>query len=184
MSAQEDYLYENISVADGLSSSSFNPFENIYQDKFGFLWFGTTDGLNRYDGYEFKVYKNIPGDTTTLPSSNIQTVTEDADGNLWIGTPGVMNRFDRQSETFSHFPIEHGSATLQQDIQIAHTLIDTKKNFWISTQGRSVQKWNKEKQKWDLIPMMMEVEGVDTLVETELAGALGITQLRDRKSVV
>ncbi|MDZ7763857.1 MAG: SpoIIE family protein phosphatase [Melioribacteraceae bacterium] len=184
LSAQEDYLYENISVADGLSSSSFNPFENIYQDKFGFLWFGTTDGLNRYDGYEFKVYKNIPGDTTTLPSSNIQTVTEDADGNLWIGTPGVMNRFDRQSETFSHFPIEHGSATLQQDIQIAHTLIDTKKNFWIGTQGRSVQKWNKEKQKWDLIPMMMEVEGVDTLVETELAGALGITQLRNGNILV
>ena len=75
--AQDEFLYENITVADGLSSSSFNPFETIFQDKYGFLWFGTTDGLNRYDGYEFKVYKNIPGDSTSLPSSNIFLVTED-----------------------------------------------------------------------------------------------------------
>lgn len=151
--AQEDYLFENISVADGLSSSSFNPFENIYQDKFGFLWFGTTDGLNRYDGYSFKVYKNIPGDTTSLPASNIQTVTEDAEGNLWVGTPSHMSILNRQDDSFRNYSIDFGNTNFVPGINIFRSLVDSKGNFWISTQGRSVQKWDKEEKKWELIPL-------------------------------
>ena len=179
LNAQEDYLFENISVADGLSSSSFNPFENIYQDKFGYLWFGTTDGLNRYDGYEFKVYKNIPGDTTTLPSSNIQTVTEDAEGNLWVGTPSYMSILNRKNNTFRHYPIDFGNTNTSQGISIFRTLVDSKGNFWITTQGRSVQRWDKTKRRWELIPMLITVEGVDTLVRAELSAAIAITELRN-----
>ena len=98
--SQEDYLFENLTVADGLSSSSFSIFQNIYQDKYGFLWFGTNDGLNRYDGFNFKVYKNIPGDSTSLPSSGIQLIVEDSDDNLWIGTVGKMSRLNRKKDTF------------------------------------------------------------------------------------
>ncbi len=182
--AQEDYLFENISVADGLSSSSFNPFENIYQDKFGFLWFGTTDGLNRYDGYKFKVYKNIPGDSTSLPSSNIQTITEDTEGNLWVGTAGVMSRLDRKTDNFSHFPLDQGSTTIQQDIPIFRSLIDSKNNFWITTQRRSVQKWNEQKQQWELIPFLIEVDGVDTLVRREINSTFAIKELKNGNLLV
>jgi len=184
INAQEDYLYENITVADGLSSSSFNPFENIYQDKFGFLWFGTNDGLNRYDGYEFKVYKNIPGDTTTLPSSNIQTVIEDAEGNLWIGTPSFMSIFDRKTETFKSYPIEQPSDNVRQDVQIFRSLVDSKNNFWITTQGRSAQKWNEAEKKWEIVPIMLQVESVDTLVESKVGAVLGIRELRNGNLLV
>lgn len=177
--SQEDYLFENISVADGLSSSSFNPFENIYQDKFGFLWFGTTDGLNRYDGYEFKVYKNIPGDTTTLPSSNIQTVTEDAEGNLWVGTPSYMSILNRKDDTFRNYPIDLGNTNTSSGINIFRTLVDSHDNFWITTQSRSVQKWNKETEEWELIPLHMNLEGVDTLVTVQVAATFAITELRN-----
>ena len=177
--AQEDYLYENISVADGLSSSRFNVFHNICQDRFGFLWFGTTDGLNRYDGYEFKVYKNMPGDSTSLPSSNIQNINEDGDGNLWIGTPGYMSIFNRNSETFTNFPISQGSTPLQQNIEIFNSLADSKNNFWISTRGKSIQKWNKNKQQWELIPFITTIQGVDSLVTSETNTAIAISELRN-----
>ena len=177
--AQDDYLYENISVADGLSSARFSIKHNICQDRFGFLWFGTSDGLNRYDGYEFKIYKNIPGDSTSLPSSNIQNVNEDGDGNLWIGTPGYMSILNRNTETFTSYPISQGSIPIQQNIQIYTSLADSKNNFWITTSGRSVQKWNKSKKRWELIPFVMEIQGADSLVKSETNTAIAITELRN-----
>ncbi|MEI6950497.1 two-component regulator propeller domain-containing protein [Paraflavisolibacter sp. H34] len=66
----------------GLSNNSVN---TIFQDHNGFLWFGTYDGLNRYDGYQFRVFRNIIGDTTSLPSNNINSIAEDGDRNLWVG---------------------------------------------------------------------------------------------------
>ncbi len=177
--SQEDYLFENISVAEGLSSSSFSPFQNIYQDKFGFLWFGTNDGLNRYDGYEFKIYKNIPGDSTSLPSSTIQLITEDAEDNLWIGTVGNMSMLDRKSNTFRTFSIDQGSITLSQGINILRSLLDSKNNFIIGTQGKSAQKWNKNLKRWEIIPFMVEVNGVDTLVKRDVNGIFALLELRN-----
>lgn len=182
--AQDDYLYENISVAEGLSSSSLNPFENIYQDKYGFMWFGTQDGLNRYDGYDFVIYKNIPNDSTSLPSSNIQTIAEDSEGNLWIGTPGAMSVLNRRENNFTTFPIDQGNNNLQQDVAIFRTLVDSKNNFWITTQGRSVQRWNVSLKKWQIVPVMMRVEGVDTLVKSYSAPTIGIRELRNGNLLV
>src|SRR5690606_29801265 len=72
-----------LGIENGLSNNSVTC---IYQDHKGFLWFGTYDGLNRYDGYEFKVFRNKLGDTTSLPHNFIYTIHEDHDNNLWIGT--------------------------------------------------------------------------------------------------
>src|SRR5690606_8855097 len=58
----------------------------IYQDHNGFLWFGTYDGLNRYDGYEFKIFRNSLSDSNSLPHNFIYAIHEDADHNLWVGT--------------------------------------------------------------------------------------------------
>jgi serine phosphatase RsbU (regulator of sigma subunit) len=71
LEGQEDFLFENISVAEGLSTAQLNVDQTIRQDCYGFMWFATVEGLNRYDGYSFKVYKNIPNDTTSLPSGNV-----------------------------------------------------------------------------------------------------------------
>ena len=177
--AQEDYLFENLNVADGLSSSSLNAFQNIFQDKYGFIWFGTSDGLNRYDGYNFKIYKNMPGDTNSLPSSNIQLITEDDDGNLWIGTVGKMSRLDRKKDTFKNYNIENGNSLNTRQINIVRSIIDSKKNFWIGTQGRSVQKWNKEKERWEIVPFMMEVAGSDSLVKSLVNAVFAICELRN-----
>src|SRR5688500_6802143 len=74
--------FKRISTEQGLSQ---NHVLCIIQDSKGFMWFGTADGLNRYDGYNFKVYKNVIGDSTTLPNNYITTICEDSKGVLWIG---------------------------------------------------------------------------------------------------
>ena len=68
------------------------------------MWFGTHDGLNKYNGYEFTVYKPEIGDTNSISSNLIFDIAGDSDGNLWIGTTGSgLNYFDRSTETFTQF---------------------------------------------------------------------------------
>ena len=76
--AQKSTRYERLTTASGLSQNTIN---KIIQDKKGFLWFATADGLNRYDGYSFTVYRNDPNDNKTLSGSDISTVCEDDEGN-------------------------------------------------------------------------------------------------------
>lgn len=78
--------FERLSTNSGLSQ---NTVVKIIQDKSGFLWFATADGLNRYDGYSFKVFKNDPSDEKSISGSDIFSVTEDEEGNLWVGTRGA-----------------------------------------------------------------------------------------------
>ena len=67
------------------------------------MWFATEDGLNRYDGNTFVVYKNNPDDPNTLSANLIQNLIEDGQGNLWIGTWGGLNKLDPTTERFTHY---------------------------------------------------------------------------------
>jgi len=100
--AQKDNLhFERISLEHGLSQ---NTIYCILQDHKGFLWIGTQDGLNKYDGYDFKVYKHDPEARSSLSSSVITSIYEDHSNVLWIGTnSGGLNKFDREKETFTHY---------------------------------------------------------------------------------
>ena len=83
-----DIIFTNISIEQGLSQSVVIC---ILQDSQGFLWFGTQDGLNRYDGYEFKIYKNDPDDIQSLSNDWVTSIVEESDGTLWIGTLGAVS---------------------------------------------------------------------------------------------
>lgn len=89
--------FENLSTADGLSSSTC---VDIFQDRDGFLWFGTIDGLNKYDGYDFTIYRSNINDPFSISSNRINSITEDSQGRLWIGTGNGLNVFDKNSERF------------------------------------------------------------------------------------
>ncbi|MCW9065509.1 MAG: hypothetical protein OQJ78_04370, partial [Ignavibacteriaceae bacterium] len=74
------------------------------KDSKGFMWFGTQSGLNKYDGYEFVIYKNNPFDSTSISNNQIFSTFEDHKGNIWIGTAGGgLNKFSRETETFKHY---------------------------------------------------------------------------------
>jgi two-component system sensor histidine kinase ChiS len=95
--------FQHISVNDGLSDSRIT---SIVQDHKGFMWFGTHEGLNRYDGYEFKIFKHDPKDSTSIPSDFIHSLTILKDSSLWVGTNnGMVGKFDRSSNTFTRYKI-------------------------------------------------------------------------------
>jgi len=91
-------------VKDGLSQGSVIC---IFQDSQGFMWFGTQDGLNRYDGYTLKVFKKDPAEPGSLNDNFIVSIAEDSSRTLWVGTlnaPTTLNRFDPLTETFAQVP--------------------------------------------------------------------------------
>jgi len=91
-SYSQNIRFEQLSLDNGLSQSAVNV---ILQDRQGFLWVGTEDGLNRYDGYNFKVYKPDSDNPNSLSDRWITSLAEDAQGYLWVGTRlGGLNRYD------------------------------------------------------------------------------------------
>jgi signal transduction histidine kinase/ligand-binding sensor domain-containing protein/CheY-like chemotaxis protein len=93
--------FEHLFLDDGLSQSVVAA---IAQDPRGFLWFGTQDGLNRFDGYEFRVFKFDRDDPDSLSASLITQLLIDARGDLWVGTNAGLDRYDRRAETFHRIP--------------------------------------------------------------------------------
>ena len=90
--------FGHISTQNGLSNSDINA---IVQDKDGFIWFGTEYGLNRYDGYEMRFYRNIPGDLTSISDNSINYLYIDYEGTLWIGTSrGGLCKYVKNSDSF------------------------------------------------------------------------------------
>jgi ligand-binding sensor domain-containing protein/serine phosphatase RsbU (regulator of sigma subunit) len=103
--SQHRINFNRLGVTEGLSQSSVTV---IFQDKKGFMWFGTQDGLNRYDGYNFKIFRNNPSDTTSLSENFIFSIYESRTGTLYIETQsGIFHRYDPRSESF--FKIEKDS---------------------------------------------------------------------------
>ena len=90
------------------------------------MWFGTDDGLNRYDGYNFHVYKNNLQDGYSISNNTILTMNEDNAGDLWIGTRRGLNRYDRENDRFIRY-------SQFAETQILSIKEDEGKNFWIGT---------------------------------------------------
>ncbi|NQZ07921.1 MAG: GGDEF domain-containing protein, partial [Algicola sp.] len=125
--------FERLSVTDGMSQSSALA---ILQDSQGFMWFGTEDGLNRYDGYQFVHYRHDTDDSGSLSSSYISALFEDSEQNLWVGTGnGGLNRFDSKHQRFERFIHEpDDSASLSSNLITAITQ-DNQGTLWVSTRN-------------------------------------------------
>jgi diguanylate cyclase (GGDEF)-like protein len=122
--------FERLSLEHGLSQTSVL---TTFQDSRGFMWFGTEDGLNRYDGVSFRIYKHDPSDPSSLPDNMVWAVVEDADHDLWIGTEGGgLARWDSDTDRFVRVaPAKPGSPGLSGRVR---TLLPTPDGaLWIGT---------------------------------------------------
>lgn len=120
----EKVKFSRIEVSSELSNSRVNC---ILQDSRGFLWVGTEDGLNRFDGYEFKVYRNLPDDTTSLLKNGILSIYEDSRGDLWVSTyNGGLHVYNSKQDNFTRI------TAYSFDCDIPHIAEDRKKNIWIA----------------------------------------------------
>ncbi len=141
--------FRNYSVYDGLSNNKVNC---LMQDKQGYLWFGCEDGLNRFDGYEFKVFRPSVG-KNSISSKDIWSLFEDSEGNIWIGTKkGEINKFNTSSHRFSFWKIEE---IKQNDNSITAIYVDKQKNVWVGTYQQGLFKFDSTGKKlghWDYHP--------------------------------
>jgi signal transduction histidine kinase/ligand-binding sensor domain-containing protein/DNA-binding response OmpR family regulator len=126
--------FENFDTNKGLSSSTS---VEIFQDSEGFLWFGTIDGLNKYNGYEFEIYRPIINDVHSISNNRINAITEDNKGYLWVGTSNGLNVFDKKSQKFYRINLYKKKVEgLNLREEINSLLFDKKNNFlWVGTKN-------------------------------------------------
>jgi ligand-binding sensor domain-containing protein len=122
---------EQYSIEKGLSQ---NTITSILQDSRGFMWFGTWDGLNKYDGYSYEIYKpDIVNPGTAMSNKTAQALFEDKDGYIWVGTERGLNRFNRRNELFSQYFHESKMPTTLSSDTIICITGDNTGTLWIGT---------------------------------------------------
>jgi signal transduction histidine kinase/ligand-binding sensor domain-containing protein len=137
-SQDSNIKFSNLSIDDGLCQSYVF---SILQDSEGFMWFGTNEGLNKYDGNEFVHYKFELTDSNSLSGNNITSLVEISDNNIWIATQdGGINIFNKQSGKFEHINSNNYKRLKNNTVNIIFE--DSKKNIWIGT-NRGLGKFDK-----------------------------------------
>lgn len=131
---------------EGPSKSNAGPF---VQDDQGFVWFGTPYGLNRFDGYNFKVFTHDPGNPKSTSGSSITALFKDHNGSLWVGCNQFLNKFDSTTETFTRYRVSY----------VFHISQDAAGTLWLSTPSGL----------YSLVRQMEIFDGISTIKTTRRA---------------
>jgi len=143
---EEELWFRNLTIDNGLSH---NIATIITQDSMGFYWIGTQEGLNRYDGYEIKVYSYNPGDTLSISGNYVDHVYTDRMGRLWLGIRDFgLEQYDYNTDAFIHYYYEDIGLRSSDILEIFQ---DSKMNMWVATQ-MGVEVFNPDFQKIKSIP--------------------------------
>jgi len=133
-----DMKFEYLTVDKGLSN---NRIHCIFRDSKGYLWIGTEEGLNRYDGQKITIFKYSAAQNNTLSGNTVMCVFEDHTHNIWIGTTKGLNVFDRKKETFKRYL--NGSANSISNNSVTSIIEDNGGDLWFSTDN-GLNKWNRK----------------------------------------
>ncbi|NND31011.1 MAG: response regulator [Saprospiraceae bacterium] len=146
--------FENIGVKDDLSHSNVTC---MLEDELGFIWFGTLNGLNRYDSYNFKVYKVDERDSTSISSNQINHLFERPNGDIWIATEGGgLNLYHRQTDEFEEFRYDpHDPNSISSDF-INEVCEDQSGKLWIATKDKGLDVYDPLSKKFEHHPRLNE----------------------------
>ncbi len=158
----QNMLKHFLTVEDGLSH---NEVTSIVQDNDGFIWIGTRGGLNRYDGYEFKVFNQIPGDSNSLVNPSIERLFVDSKGNIWIGTKsGGVSKYNPVTGIFKNIIKNYKQdSEIISDNRVLSFYEDKKGRIWMGTWERGLFVYDEENNTSQQI---FEVPLVNSITET------------------
>ncbi len=152
-----------VSVSDGVASPTVNA---VIQDSYGLIWIGTSNGLQKYDGYQFQTYKNIPGKASSLQHNFIWSLFEDADHNIWIGNSKGVSRYIRQKNEFKNYDFARAfNFTSESTVAGFKFFKDSQNRLWANTLGVQLTQYDSVNDKWKRakydIPNLEEVDQVE-----------------------
>lgn len=138
--AQTDtYQFSHLDITNGLSNNQINC---IYKDANGFMWFGTTSGLNRYDGYKFKIFKHKANDENSLGDNFVIRISEGPDKKMWVHTHSGISVYNTNTEKFSNNVTEELGRYKVVTEQLKVIRKDDKDNFWFLTKDKGLYYYN------------------------------------------
>ncbi len=130
LSGPQNVKFTHINTGDGLSQSTVT---SILKDRYGFMWFGTEDGLNKYDGYRFTIYRKNLSDKNSIAGNSISALYEDKAGNLWIGTKEGLSRYNRHNDTFINYYNDDANPNSLTNSSINAICEGDNGNIWVGT---------------------------------------------------
>ncbi|MDB5130543.1 MAG: rcsC 4 [Mucilaginibacter sp.] len=130
-SQSQSLKFEHLGTAEGLAQINVNC---IIQDSRGFMWIGSRNGLNKYDGYKFTIYNHSFQDNNTISNNQIADLLEDHDGNIWVATLEGLNKYERKTGQFIRYlHNEHNTNTISNNA-VNRLALDSFGNLWVATQ--------------------------------------------------
>lgn len=146
ISPDQHLRFETISLEQGLSQSTVFC---MLQDSQGFMWFGTEDGLNKYDGYTFTIYKHDHEEPNSVSNNWISAMLEDASGTLWIGTiEGGLDRYDQKLDQFTHYQNNPADPSSLSNNEITAIYQDQDSILWIGTSNGGLDQFDQENEQF------------------------------------
>ncbi|MFQ6871776.1 MAG: two-component regulator propeller domain-containing protein [Romboutsia timonensis] len=146
----KNLIFNNINIEQGISQSTI---EDIFQDSEGYIWLGTNDGLNRYNGYEFKIY-NYEEYQNSISHNGITDITEDKYGNIWVNTVSGVNKINKKTEKISNYTEINGKIKEDSTTEI----IVTKDNNILVGTYEGLNIYNAKEDRFDII--LEEKDGI------------------------
>ena len=146
----KNLIFNNINIEQGISQSTI---EDIFQDSEGYIWLGTNDGLNRYNGYEFKIY-NYEEYQNSISHNGITDITEDKYGNIWVNTVSGVNKINKKTEKISNYTEINGKIKEDSTTEI----IVTKDNNILVGTYEGLNIYNAKEDRFDVI--LEEKDGI------------------------
>ena len=163
--AVENYM--NFISLEGDQDFSQNIVKTILQDSRGYIWFGTNNGLEKYDGYTTKNYRQTPFEINTLLDNYIVDLEEDDLGNIWIGTNKGITKLDPKKDIFTHYTnIEGEAGTINSD-KIRTIYKDEKGDIWVGTADSGLSKYDPEKDKFVPCELDLTSEKITIIYEDD-----------------
>ncbi len=137
-----------VSIADGLVSPTVNA---VIQDSYGIIWIGTTQGLQRYDGYNFQTFKNVPGKATSLQHNLIWSLLEDENHDIWVSNGKGVSKYIRQKNEFKNYEFAPAfNFTSNSQVAGFKLFKDSQKNLWVNSFNLQLLQYDENADKWQM----------------------------------